>query len=224
VRPVRPSHPDRQPHIYRSIEPCVPRSVGHPAQVGWRRRTTIAMAAHACQTVLRSREPDPGETADSRQLVKPIQKYQVKTLAVWKTCLFDCRGIAAIGAALDESDRRKARLYVLQEQEPRQSRLPASRGGRPAWKPCAARVRSSGSSAPGTPSPLRRSRPCCLSVSTASRFLLRRRYKPTSFGRMVARQLRRTGDLEAHRRTRCPTAPNDPDAVAPNRNCAGKGR
>ncbi|WP_344013598.1 recombinase family protein [Streptomyces thermospinosisporus] len=40
---------------------------------------------------------------------------EVKTLAVWKTDRFDRRGMAAIGAALDEFDRRKARLYVLQE-------------------------------------------------------------------------------------------------------------
>ncbi|GGJ21310.1 recombinase family protein [Streptomyces brasiliensis] len=40
---------------------------------------------------------------------------EVKTLAVWKTDRFDRRGMAAVGAALDEFDRRKARLYVLQE-------------------------------------------------------------------------------------------------------------
>lgn len=40
---------------------------------------------------------------------------EVKTLAVWKTDRFDRRGMAAIGTALDEFDRRKARLYVLQE-------------------------------------------------------------------------------------------------------------
>jgi DNA invertase Pin-like site-specific DNA recombinase len=40
---------------------------------------------------------------------------EVKTLAVWKTDRFDRRGMAAIGSALDEFDRRKARLYVLQE-------------------------------------------------------------------------------------------------------------
>ncbi|WP_432192561.1 recombinase family protein [Streptomyces sp. bgisy027] len=40
---------------------------------------------------------------------------EVKTLAVWKTDRFDRRGMAAIGTALDEFDRRRARLYVLQE-------------------------------------------------------------------------------------------------------------
>lgn len=40
---------------------------------------------------------------------------EVKTLAVWKTDRFDRRGMAAIGSALDEFDRRRARLYVLQE-------------------------------------------------------------------------------------------------------------
>jgi DNA invertase Pin-like site-specific DNA recombinase len=40
---------------------------------------------------------------------------EVKTLAVWKTDRFDRRGMAAVGAALDEFDRRKARLFVLQE-------------------------------------------------------------------------------------------------------------
>lgn len=40
---------------------------------------------------------------------------EVKTLAVWKTDRFDRRGMAAIGTALDEFDRRRARLFVLQE-------------------------------------------------------------------------------------------------------------
>lgn len=44
-----------------------------------------------------------------------VMAGEVKTLAVWKTDRFDRRGMAAIGSALDEFDRRKARLYVLQE-------------------------------------------------------------------------------------------------------------
>ncbi|MER7047027.1 recombinase family protein [Streptomyces jumonjinensis] len=44
-----------------------------------------------------------------------VMAGEVKTLAVWKTDRFDRRGMAAVGAALDEFDRRRARLYVLQE-------------------------------------------------------------------------------------------------------------
>ncbi|WP_079023686.1 recombinase family protein [Streptomyces odonnellii] len=44
-----------------------------------------------------------------------VMAGEVKTLAVWKTDRFDRRGMAVIGAALDEFDRRRARLYVLQE-------------------------------------------------------------------------------------------------------------
>ncbi len=40
---------------------------------------------------------------------------EVKTLAVWKTDRLDRRGMAAVGAALDEFDLRGARLYVLRE-------------------------------------------------------------------------------------------------------------
>ncbi|MFG3164844.1 recombinase family protein [Streptomyces sp. NPDC048232] len=44
-----------------------------------------------------------------------VMAGEVKTLAVWKTDRFDRRGMVAIGGALDEFDRRKACLYVLQE-------------------------------------------------------------------------------------------------------------
>lgn len=44
-----------------------------------------------------------------------VMAGEIKTLAVWKTDRFDRRGMAAIGTALDEFDRRRARLFVLQE-------------------------------------------------------------------------------------------------------------
>ncbi|MFE3787394.1 recombinase family protein [Streptomyces goshikiensis] len=44
-----------------------------------------------------------------------VMAGEVKTLGVWKTDCFDRRGMAAIGTALDEFDRRRARLFVLQE-------------------------------------------------------------------------------------------------------------
>jgi len=44
-----------------------------------------------------------------------VMDGEIKTLAVWKTDRFDRRGMAAIGTALDEFDRRQARLFVLQE-------------------------------------------------------------------------------------------------------------
>ncbi|MFI9208616.1 recombinase family protein [Streptomyces sp. NPDC053253] len=55
-----------------------------------------------------------------------VMAGEIKTLAVWKTDRFDRRGMAAIGTALDEFDRRQARLYVSRNAWTPASRAPVS--------------------------------------------------------------------------------------------------